>query len=254
MEDNFWTDELVNEYAVLLMQEARDSVKKILSGDNPLIGTLPSQFKKSKEQLLNKDYEIVSMTCSNGVVSIYDQNKHLYKDSHEYAAIYMEAEIGWVIHSVRRLSDGEVFTVGDMVCTESMPTTKIESFEIFENTIVVFGIWVHGMKGSMPLEYILKSKYRVLHISDDGVEMRQYDTEFYVDLEQDFEIVQSSTSVIVNPEFRINNKIFSTKEAAQQYVIDNKPCLSVNEVKEFLKTGTDILSCITKLAKQKINQ
>lgn len=69
----------------------------------------------------------------------------------------------------------------------------------------------------------------VLHISDDGKEMTEGDREYTVDLDS-WEIYQMPTSEIINKDYRNNNKIFSTKEAAEQYILENKPCLSLNDL------------------------
>src|SRR6185312_383711 len=91
--DNFqWTDELVKEFEIFY-----NKIDYAITGCDPIQKVI-EQFKKSKEP--KKEYEILS-TCP------------------------IEGEI----HSVKRLSDGEVFKVGDNTTFGQIQSFTIRSEE-----------------------------------------------------------------------------------------------------------------------------
>ena len=69
-------------------------------------------------KIVEKDYEILSFTNYTGQISTKRKNG-LFLNSicnNEYGVYAAEHHISkWDIHSVKRLSDGEIFTVGDFV-------------------------------------------------------------------------------------------------------------------------------------------
>lgn len=67
------------------------------------------------EPVVEKDYEIISIKCKVPNFGSYILNKISNgKFANEYKQINLDLEF-YDIHSVKRLSDGEVFTVGDKV-------------------------------------------------------------------------------------------------------------------------------------------
>ena len=87
-------------------------------------------------------------------------------------------------------------------------------------------------KQSPPLSEIKEGEDKpVLFTTEDGVGVVMYQNLFVVEL-PDYKLSQ----IIKLDGIRHDSSIyFSTKEAAEQYIIDNKPCLSLNDVMKFVE-------------------
>jgi hypothetical protein len=70
------------------------------------------------------------------------------------------------------------------------------------------------------------TKVKKLFTSKDGVEI--YDGDTYYAVYNDFEYLKQEA--ILN--FNLDNAVlrFSTKEAAEEYILMNKPCLTIEEI------------------------
>jgi len=79
----------------------------------------------------------------------------------------------------------------------------------------------------------VKEKY----ISQDGVKMYKGDDEWIVD--EDFKLIHLLVSEIANEDWFKDNKVFSTKEKAEEYILMNEPCLSLNDVISEIKSICD---------------
>jgi hypothetical protein len=79
------------------------------------------------EEVIEKDYEIVSYVAKDNpnYITTKRRGAHLHE---EY----------WKIHSVKRLSDGEVFTVGDKFTGYSSEETTIRSFDLRDNILIAY--------------------------------------------------------------------------------------------------------------------
>jgi DNA polymerase elongation subunit (family B) len=129
--------------------------------------------------------------------------------------------------SVQRLSDGEIFSINDKVRFYSK-ITEIESIYFNEHNQLSFKV-----KGDRaPLVGVFMNnhphftKVKKLFTSKDGVEI--YDGDTYYAVYNDFEYLKQEA--ILN--FNLDNAVlrFSTKEAAEEYILMNKPCLSIEEI------------------------
>jgi len=146
---------------------------------------------------------------------------------------------GYAINSVKRLSDGEVFTIGDF-------TTKgeIHKFEITEAHLSVSV----GDQKTLLRTFEKLPKKTPLFTTEDGVEIFKGDK---------FSIVQVDTFQKINEckhpvHYPHKWKTFSTPEKAEEYIINNKPCLSIVELQKWFSsygvqlTGLDDLRSIVK--------
>jgi len=93
---------------------------------------------KPKEQLSNKDWEIECVTC-------YGYNYWLQKDGKYKSGLFekhrdLQSVLNeGAIHSVRRLSDGEVFSVGDKIAhSEYKEGLVIIRFEVKDDNIHIY--------------------------------------------------------------------------------------------------------------------
>ena len=179
------------------------------------------------------DYEILSFkgTISGVIYEIQPNKKYVgIGVSHNYTLEECLSNYNgkFEIFSVKRLSDGSVFTIGDKYYAPSdrdRAEEIITRFEIaeFKDEIKVF---CDDSFGYYLLEHIQKlPKKDPLFTTEDGVDVFIGDYFWYV-----------------GDEFTINNgkafdkgirsyvKHFSTKEKAEEYILLNKPCLSLNDL------------------------
>jgi hypothetical protein len=155
----------------------------------------------------------------------------------------------WRIYEIKRLSDGEIFTVNMLMndffdCNEEGEERRLINiipckqqdritFEIGSNKTI-------GMntKHTYPLEYWKKVK-KPLFVTDDNVEVFEGDNIYIVYLP-----LTSNTKVLDRP-FTIpkdwvrfsHTKTFVHKENFEEYIFKNKPCLSLKEVKMIFLNG-----------------
>lgn len=136
----------------------------------------------------------------------------------------------YLIRTVKRLSDGEVFSIGDMCDTFFLG--KIEYIRVNGKHCTV-----GGEKWGCPLQSAKKApipeEKPVLFTTEDGVVIREGDDAWVVNgiwavfLKCAFD--QEKYEDLVN-----HCLFFSTKEAANEYVTMNKPCLNLTEIDEIL--------------------
>lgn len=145
-------------------------------------------------------------------------------------AIKLEALMGYEdkhIYLVRRLSDGVEFKIGDRFEDSSLSNSDmcIGRFEITpKGDMLLKSIsgkaWCNILYASAP------NKKRALFITEDGKEIFEGDGYFYVS-----KIDWIAVSVNADTGgFFVGLVRFSTQEAAEEYILMNKPCLSVKEI------------------------
>lgn len=166
-----------------------------------------------------KDYEVLSVIGMGGSV--------VYKKNYTYPECFdtlVKSTNNFSIHSVKRLSDGEVFTVGDMV--ETAVLTKpgvITSISLMFGTkmcLTVDSITSH-------ISNFQKVK-KPLFTTEDGVEIFEGDTIYGIN--NDWVVFSHYNDLQNKIKIWGVKPIFSTKEKAEEYVLLNKPCLSLNDV------------------------
>jgi hypothetical protein len=180
-----WTDELV---------------KEMLYAKLPLpphylcnVQKLLDEFKKSKQP--NKEYEILS-----------------YKDN-------------FAIHSVKRLSDGEIFTVRD----------KLDVGDISKFYLTNCGMSVICNDTGFLLNEVNKSK-APLFTTEDEVAITDENQTLYAVLTKAQWETREDTVKRMNERSQFSKplnsawKYFSTDEARSCYIIRNKPFLSWHEI------------------------
>ena len=142
--------------------------------------------------------------------------------------------LSFSIHSVKRLSDGEVFTIGDLIDFGDFgnkgfqPIGKIE-VDYFDKTIVTAWDGAYG-KGAIN-KWKKFPKKTPLFTTEDGVAIFDEKLKVFSVSECDFLIQNHQDYAWVktrNTERKYHH--FSTKEKAEEYVLLNKPCLSIMEV------------------------
>lgn len=206
--EQFWTDERVIEFEIF----KRGLEIKHFPKEQSISESI-EQFKASKQV---KEWEVVEVD-------------HIGLDRpHE-----QQGKCGCPIHSVKRLSDGAIFTVGDWL-NDGALDMQIGSIRIEGQQCILT-----GSAGSINL-IDAKKKRTVLFKTADGKEAFEGDEIF---------ILSTNTwgigSVHMPPcaPYEGTNgqfKYFSTREAAQSYVVERKPCLSLKEAASILEVNQDV--------------
>jgi hypothetical protein len=194
----------------------------------------PENYPEYWEEIIEKDYEILSFVnkqdprpiiydiCENGLYSACNKRIGSFT-ADECLNRYKNA-----IYSVKRLSDGEVFTIGDKITPthQDVDFEYINSFQI-ENNICNFNSYRKSIKD------LIKIK-QPLFATEDGVDI--FEGGIFCEVTNNF-------SLGINVKIKVyeSSKTFSTKEKAEEYILMNKPCLSINDILSIYKTVKNII-------------
>lgn len=195
------------------------------------------------EKVVEKDYEVLSI-ISNFKYIFYKNKNNLYLPK---KGIYSPGLKGFpledvnvpanglYIHSVKRLSDGSIWTIG-----EKTTDGVITKFEILDGVLIVFIYDVTWFK----LDLLEKAK-QPLFKTEDGVDIYEGDHWVRVRL-SDFSILGIYGDAIGTI------KTFSTKEAAEEYILMNQPCLCLNDIQHLLKDGSSVFEKLKEVVKSRV--
>ena len=159
------------------------------------------------------------------------------------------------IHSIKRLSDGVKFKIGDKV--DRLLTYKdgeeILSFEMRNNNLCVNT--THGSSNHITS---IQHRKQLLFITEDGVEVFEGDEFYFVGADWNYFLY--STKQELYSFYKDSLKVFSTKEKAEEYILMNKPCLSIKDLQNLqqscggFKISRIFFGHITTLVNQKLKQ
>ncbi len=148
-----------------------------------------------------------------------------------------------IIWSIKRLSDGEIFTVGDYF---SYNKTLSTSFKIKEITIdpkiglIIRGEGNYTASKASAFSKIVKAKRKKLFTTEDGVDIFEGDKYFAINSNckegelSYFFIWDCDTKDKYNSSYKHSwMKCYSTREAANQYIEWNKPIFSRRDLMDF---------------------
>ncbi len=222
------------------------------------------------EEITEKDYEILSFknTNTDNLVKLQNNNKYNIKNRGIYT---LEECLGFkylTIYSISRLSDNQVFTVGDDII-EQGEHSKIKSFKIIVNDLAI-RIKHQVTKGLSTIFQFSKFEHyipkKVLFTTKDGKKVFEGDKVYIVIVDDDNNIstneegkhfesqICSSEHGGTRYEF-VQNRCFSTKEAAEDWIFKNKPCISYQDmwkVWENNKSKWSLMNEIEQLVKTKL--
>jgi hypothetical protein len=187
----------------------------------------------------NKDYEILSFLEGESITVSKRQNGFFHYENvignhstlDEKAALRQSNR--FKIHSVKRLSDGEIFTIGDKLFLYN----KIHIIEGFE----IKADWDGGLRitfeGGGAVAICTAKKYverMPLFRTEDGVGLFEGDKYF---VPQKREGIYTLNIIQFNdvPRLYDDSPRFSTKNAAERWVLRNQPILSVDEILDLLE-------------------
>jgi hypothetical protein len=154
------------------------------------------------QEVIEKDYEILSQVTKYNPLDGYKAS-------------------GTKILSVKRISDGEIFTVGDKVkVTEYGSIKNVDGFTIRNGiSFLKEGAWIFYDKGMTHLDGVKKAKHPIF-LTHDGKDIFAGDKVWWVNkdaLYHSFLIPVSGTKF-----FSDINAYFLTQEAAEAYIKKNK--------------------------------
>ena len=187
----------------------------------------PENYPEFWEEVVEKDYEILSYS---------DNNNNIFREKDNQGILH---RLDFKIHSVKRLSDFEIFTIGDIVKCEDCKG-KITSLEIYHNDI-----YLTGIDNKMPFGFTLCNALDCFEIPQKA-KQPLFTTEDSVDIFKGDKIYFINTT---NGRFNINICLdvelykthllyFSTKEKAEEYILYNKPLLTLKDIDELLCKNT----------------
>ncbi len=195
-----------------------------------------TEYPEFWKKIVEKDYEILAFYYKNiaGKGDNHIDPNYLWFETskgsgkwsrmghitHPYNTDEILQHPSYGIYSVKRLSDGEIFTVGDKVDGTSYKNIIINSVDI--NPTLTVQIQINHKDEGINLLTAKKAK-QPLFKTADGVDIYEGDNWVRIRL-SDFSILGIYGDAIGKI------KTFSTKEAAEEYVIMNKPCLSINDI------------------------
>lgn len=208
-----------------------------------LVENNPEYWEKVEE----KNYEILSYyggevghaiykltNCKQGFTP-YHSKLDVVHD--KFSVDYMLGNNTWFIHSVKRSKDGVVFTVGDLFKVVSGCTYKIQGFKLKDGEIFVEYLFPDAYYFTLnQIEHHIKP----LFTTKDGVDIFKGDKTCWINNWTVTNLVDwkrtGNTSEIH----------FSTKAKAEEYILMNKPCISINDILNFCgSTQSDIIKTIS---------
>jgi hypothetical protein len=140
------------------------------------------------------------------------------------------------IYCVKRLSDGKLFKIGD-ICENNF---TIKGFESKQGVIEAFN------KGEYHTSWLPLSKLKLvdyLFKSDDGVFVKEGDFVYFVNLPLTSD-TKIPTASKLSKEMKLlsDRKCFSNLEKAKDFIILNKPGLSIADVQEIYVSANEMYS------------
>lgn len=184
-----------------------------------------------------KYYEILSIRDKESNLIV--RKEHIENTNYSLEIDYLKRNSNtWKINSVKRLSDGEIFTIGDKIKHKSINTTTNINYINLRDNHIFFDVY-SNIIGDTLLENAIKYK-KPLFITKDNVEIFENDEYFRV-FKKDWKLYNLQTFTTSGYNFNIMNKQawhFSTEQAAKEYIIMNKPCLSYKDVVNFISNNS----------------
>jgi hypothetical protein len=229
-----WTDDLVNDY-----------VSRIVTGTLGFQHNHMENFKKEIGEKRHPEYEILSVKSNWSEV--------VYSDQSEISRYY-SAPTHFAIHSVRRLSDGEVFSVGDQIDATG-EKCRITGFKVAPNWSGGLMVCTDETKDSASaLKLITKLPTpKPIFRTEDGVDLFSIsDTVYGVCPKGTWETRE--LGLLLEPN-KTNWKWFAIPYNRDRYILMNKPTLSVNEVLDIFRDHEvfdELVSALHERAKAKL--
>jgi hypothetical protein len=203
---------------------------------NRLLIQTPNKYSEFWEEIIEKDYEILAYYCptrnNNNVFHKYDSKSDGKKwgCTTSVTHVFIPSENYNTIHSVKRLSDGQIFTTGDDIKSCNDVNYVIQGFFIEDKSNEI-QIRVCNSFGSLSLNLVENITQPIL-VTQDGYDIFDGDIFHYTNL-IDFTKtlnVRSNKNHIPNPE----NIKFKKVEALNCWIKINKPTVSIKQLYDLI--------------------
>lgn len=190
----------------------------------------PKSFPEFWEEVKELEYELLSYYNPNLNTVIFRLNKD---GEYRHHSTILGEKHGCLIRSVKRVNDGEIFTVGDKVTLNYLNSDyKIRALRIDRDFMYV-DAYNDDLKvgfGSN-IEELVKVKKKPILTTEDKVELFEGDKYFTVFNDEFTVRGEFLIERIKGFNFSLSHcKFFSSREKAEEYVLMNKPSLSLNEL------------------------
>lgn len=251
-QDTFqWTDELVQEFVQFTLHKSPAFQGRY---------TDMEQFKSSKSP--KKEWGVVAYRTTNEsgenprYWDLVDGGLYKVRDDNNTSKLGPDHFTDGNIFSVRRLSDGIIFSCQEKVRTPYAGDLVIYSFEIRGQEMIARFTNGHLSNGYCNINGLSKLPQPIL-VTSDGVEITE-PTALHI-VSENWNICEI-VKVNIKKQLDFDHRgVFSTREAAEEYILNNRPLLSLNDVKENIGDNRNpsrayLMHQLTTLVKQKLNQ
>lgn len=230
-----WTNELIFEFVNFY----EESCKKKPTWTSEAL----EEFKKSKQPSVKEEpsFQILSFTDNKELIILREDGKYEYEVSiichsytlHEMLEVGRSVKSGDIkIHSVKRNSDGEVFTVGDKVSERSLKDCKIKSIYLKNNETLVWLTTNIGYDYGVNLDYAKKEPLKQKIFTCNGVDY--FHGDHYFRVLKDFSLRENVALEVPDEDHLSDCIVFQTKQLAEDYIMINKPVpISFNDLHNY---------------------
>lgn len=213
---------------------------------NTLSRNTIENFPDNWQEVVEKEYEILSIidTSTSWIYKLI-KDSNIFRYEREYNVLELtlnsinnQLDDSYKIHSVKRLSDGEVFTIDQLIYSKFWGA----SGNIIKLHLVGETLYYDSKNGNKQFSSVISDLHIIkqkLFTTEDGVDVFEKD-EIYVVSKIHFIISNWTSQCLTSSNLNPNYLSFSTKEKAEEYIILNKPCLSYNDLSQYLVKVCDI--------------
>jgi len=195
------------------------------SSDGDIFTRYISTQPKYWEPIIELEYEILELLCYNhkNPYVLHPNGKYAFKDEEWYCSLEEAIKHFPIIKSVKRLSDGEVFSIGDKVKETITGTCKgwdISEFTYKDTRCFSAGVNINNIE-----------KYKgPLLITEDGYEIYDEKQLLWDTSDNNWNFLEKTEAKYFPIFNSTHRKCWYKKENAQNYIFMNKPSLSLNDL------------------------
>jgi hypothetical protein len=198
-----------------------------------------TNFSEFWQEVIEKEYEILSI---KGFLREIKKSDFINDGWIQFLNNNKDSEI----HSVKRLSDGEIFTIGDEVKHRNV-CNKLDSCNILDIYIAGNKLLITTANFNTNICMLDKITKKPLFTSEDGIDI--FEDNIVYGVRPNYTIWKTSgTGISAYNDY----KFYSTEEAAKDYILMNKPCLSINDLMKAASITYCNLTGLKELVKSKL--
>lgn len=195
-----------------------------------IIDLVCNNYPEYWQEVVEKEYEILSLNIHDDRISVVT----VYTDG--YIEALLKDKLN-KIHSVKRLSDGAVFTIGNTIYSNDCKPTKLEKITIRDNgSIAMWGKYYSNILGEIGLASCITKK--PLYTTEKGENIFE-DDEFYTARKDGIGFTHKHTADEEDLLDSTGLVFFLTREAADKYLYQNKPRFSFKDVVDAIEKSED---------------